>query len=76
MRNKISVTLQATVECEAPNERLYKFVGNLTMRDQEGNSVKVPLNAEQVGGSARSLIPFELLPTRLTHLSLLPSHSM
>ena len=36
------------MDCEGPNERLYKFVGNMTMRDRAGNSVKVPLNAEQV----------------------------
>eukprot|EP00051_Salpingoeca_urceolata_P032761 m.17242 g.17242 ORF g.17242 m.17242 type:complete len:1165 (+) comp5427_c0_seq1:383-3877(+) len=38
---------QATLECEPPNNRLYKFVGNLETHE-DGRTTKLPLNADQL----------------------------
>ncbi|EGD72161.1 hypothetical protein PTSG_00182 [Salpingoeca rosetta] len=40
-------TLQARVECETPNERLYKFVGNIIITRPDGSENVVPLGADQ-----------------------------
>lgn len=40
---------QAEMECEGPNERLYKFVGNLNIKYRDGRQETLPMGPEQVG---------------------------
>ncbi len=39
---------QAFMECEPPNERLYKFVGNLTLTYRDGRTEQVAVGSDQV----------------------------